>query len=137
MSNDLVRLQTANDFKVSSMLQKLIDEIENLFKSNSGNVRCLIFTEKREHCAVLAELIKKHTGREARYLTGVASAELKGLNENQQRDTLRDFKSGRVSILCSTSVGDEGLDIAECKLVIKYNYVTNAIAHGKKLKANS
>ncbi|KAI6183217.1 Restriction endonuclease and DNA RNA helicase domain containing protein [Aphelenchoides bicaudatus] len=56
-------------------------------------------------------------------------AHQKGLNENEQSNRLRDFRNGKIPILVCTSVADEGLDIAQCKLIIKYNYVTNTIAH--------
>ena len=113
---------------MSPMLRMLIVKIDRLFKTDP-NSRVLIFLEKRTHCETLATLVGQYTRRQTSYLTGNESAEKSGLKEKGQRDTLRDFKSGRISILCCTSVGDEGLDIPECKLVIKYNYVTNAIAH--------
>ncbi|EJW71598.1 hypothetical protein WUBG_17497, partial [Wuchereria bancrofti] len=58
-----------------------------------------------------------------------ASGEIGGQSVNQQRDTLARFTSGDIKILCVTSVAEEGIDIQKCNLVIKYDYVTNEIAH--------
>ena len=63
---------------------------------------------------------------------------LKGISERVQRQVLKDFKMGKYKILVSTSVAEEGLDIMECNIVIRYNYSTNEIGRiqtkGTKLK---
>jgi ERCC4-related helicase len=38
---------------------------------------------------------------------------------------LADFRDGRVKIMIATSVADEGIDIATCNLIVKYNIVGN------------
>lgn len=45
-----------------------------------------------------------------------------------QEDTIRSFRQGKLNLLISTSVAEEGLDIPDCNLVIRYGLLTNEIA---------
>ncbi|MEJ2295635.1 MAG: helicase-related protein [Candidatus Lokiarchaeota archaeon] len=49
----------------------------------------------------------------------------KGLSQKKQLEILEHFKSGQLNTLISTNVGEEGLDIAECDLVIFYDVVVS------------
>lgn len=51
-----------------------------------------------------------------------------GMTKNQQVDAMQYFRDGDHKIMVATSVAEEGLDIRQCNLVIRYNYVTNEIA---------
>lgn len=46
----------------------------------------------------------------------------------EQGDTIRSFRQGGINLLISTSVAEEGLDIPECNLVVRYGLLTNEIA---------
>ena len=48
--------------------------------------------------------------------------------QNEQSETIRNFREGAVNLLVSTSVAEEGLDIPECNLVVRYGLLTNEIA---------
>ena len=48
--------------------------------------------------------------------------------QNEQADTISNFRHGRLNLLISTSVAEEGLDIPECNLVVRYGLLTNEIA---------
>lgn len=48
--------------------------------------------------------------------------------QNEQTDTIRNFRQGTLNLLISTSVAEEGLDIPECNLVVRYGLLTNEIA---------
>ena len=51
----------------------------------------------------------------------------KGLRQKDQIDLVQRFKSGEVNVLVATSVAEEGLDIAECDIVIFYDIVPSEI----------
>ena len=51
----------------------------------------------------------------------------KGLSQKKQLEILEQFKQGTYNVLVSTNVGEEGLDIAECDLVIFYDVVASEI----------
>lgn len=48
--------------------------------------------------------------------------------QNEQKQTIRRFREGLLNLLISTSVAEEGLDIPECNLVVRYGLLTNEIA---------
>lgn len=48
--------------------------------------------------------------------------------QQEQKDTIRNFRQGTLNLLISTSVAEEGLDIPECNLVVRYGLLTNEIA---------
>lgn len=48
--------------------------------------------------------------------------------QNEQREVISKFRTGKINLLIATTVAEEGLDIKECNIIIRYGLVTNEIA---------
>lgn len=53
---------------------------------------------------------------------------MSGCLQAEQKDVLQRFRKGEINLLIATTVAEEGLDIAECNVVIRYCLVTNEVA---------
>jgi ERCC4-related helicase len=90
--------------------------------------RIMVFTNYRATAARLVEVLNKVDGVSAVRLVGQASNEKdKGLSQKKQTMVLDDFKSGAFNVLVATQIGEEGLDIVECDVVIFYDTVPSAV----------
>lgn len=95
--------------------------------SNNSNYRrgkALIFTSYRDSVEVITSRLIAE-GFKVGYLIGKTGEY--GLRQEEQVEVVERFRAGEYSILVATSVGEEGLDIAECNLVIFYDNVPSAI----------
>ncbi|NXQ61836.1 IFIH1 protein, partial [Anthoscopus minutus] len=96
--------------------------------------RGIIFTKTRLSAFALSQWIKdnpkfEEVGIRAHYLIGSGhKSEMKPMTQNEQREVIDKFRCGNINLLISTTVAEEGLDIKECNIVIRYGLVTNEIA---------
>lgn len=87
-------------------------------------------TRKSIHCLndwVLNNTALQEAGIKAAILTGAGNGSTY-MTQHEQSDTIRNFRLGKLNLLISTSVAEEGLDIPECNLVVRYGLLTNEIA---------
>lgn len=108
-------------------LQKIIKETY----SKNPKARTIIFTQYRN----TASLISKKLNQELRINTKIFVGQAKkvssgintGLSQKEQKSIINDFSTGKINILCATSIGEEGLDIPEVNKVIFYEPVPSEI----------
>lgn len=48
--------------------------------------------------------------------------------QRDQQDVIRQFRAGTLNLLVATSVAEEGLDIPQCNVVVRYGLLTNEIS---------
>lgn len=51
-----------------------------------------------------------------------------GSTKSKQRETIELFTKGDFKVIVATTIAEEGLDIEECNLVVKYDYAGNLIS---------
>ncbi|KAJ5945845.1 hypothetical protein N7454_002684 [Penicillium verhagenii] len=100
--------------------------------SQSKDKKCIIFTERRNTAKVLVQLCERLSITNIRpgSLVGVRNSDLTGTTTfRQQFLALVKFRKGDINCLFATSVAEEGLDIPDCNLVIRFNIYETLIQY--------
>ena len=127
-----LELTKNNDFIPENLIhpkyQVLVKVILDELKTNPAS-RILVFVKLRDSVKNIVKKLKMVKDVHAVRFVGQAtkSKDDKGLSQKQQIEILDHFKNGKYNVLVSTNVGEEGLDIAECDLVIFYDVVASEI----------
>ncbi|NHJ48468.1 MAG: DEAD/DEAH box helicase [Asgard group archaeon] len=109
--------------KIPAMLEIVTNTI-----TESPDSRVLVFTQYRDSARKLAELLNNVESINASRFVGQASkADDKGFSQKKQLEVMQQFRDGEFNCLVATSVGEEGLDVSECDLVVFYDCVPSAI----------
>jgi Fanconi anemia group M protein len=90
--------------------------------------RILVFCHYRDSVNNIVRYLKSYPEIRAHKFVGQRSNNTdKGLTQKEQINLLQDFKEGTYNTLIGTSVAEEGLDIAECDMVVFYDVVPSAV----------
>lgn len=100
----------------------ILKEIEK-----NSQARILVFVKLRDSVKNIVHKLKEHPTIFVARFVGQAtkSSSDKGLSQKKQIEILNKFKTGQLNTLISTNVGEEGIDIVECDLVIFYDVVVS------------
>ncbi|CAO2654740.1 Nn.00g114730.m01.CDS01 [Neocucurbitaria sp. VM-36] len=122
---------TLSDQDVSSKVQQLHYWL-NLYYERSDAARCIVFVQQRQ-TARLLKLIFGHIGGPHLHcdvLVGVNNRDgEQNVSLRNQILTLGKFRRGEVNCLFATSVAEEGLDIPQCNLVVRFDLYRTMIAY--------
>ncbi|MCK4859154.1 MAG: hypothetical protein KAS87_01195, partial [Candidatus Omnitrophica bacterium] len=129
-----IELKKNEDFSPERLVHPKFYVLEKLlvkeFENNPPS-RVLVFVKLRDSVKNITNKLKlngKNLIKPARFVgQSTKSKDDKGLSQKKQLEILEQFKQGTYNILVSTNVGEEGLDIAECDLVIFYDVVASEI----------
>ncbi len=112
---------------VHPKLEKLKEILYSQITENKDS-RILVFCHFRDSVNNIVGFFEDDNIIRAHKFIGQANkGSDKGLTQKEQIRLLKEFKEGIYNILVGTSVAEEGLDIAECDLVIFYDVVPSAI----------
>ncbi|XP_071323695.1 ATP-dependent RNA helicase DHX58 [Trachinotus anak] len=113
--------------KMGKLESVLLEQFSQGVKS-----RGILFSKTRRstYCLndwVLHNRTLQGAGIKAAILTGAGNGGTY-MTQHEQGETICSFRNGSLNLLISTSVAEEGLDIPECNLVVRYGLLTNEIA---------
>lgn len=90
--------------------------------------KVLVFTQYRDTCDMVMEYLSKVDGVRVSKLIGQSGRGTeKGLKQKEQLGVLQRFRDDEINVLVATSVGEEGLDVANTDLVVFYEPVPSEI----------
>ncbi|MBY9020860.1 MAG: DEAD/DEAH box helicase family protein, partial [Candidatus Lokiarchaeota archaeon] len=129
-----IELKKNEEFSPEKLIHPKYYLLESLltqeFKNNPKS-RVLVFVKLRDSVKNIAMKLNsnEHSVIKSTRFVGQStkSQDDKGLSQKQQLEILEQFKQGHYNVLVSTNVGEEGLDIAECDLVVFYDVVASEI----------
>lgn len=130
---------------MSSKVRKLIELLRGQFKQ--PRIRCIVFVQRRWTARLLADFFEEHPvveGLKVGSLMGANTADgysSSSTSFREQIKTIISFKRGDTNCIFATSVAEEGLDIPECNLIIRFDLCKTMIQYiqsrGRARQANS
>ncbi|KAG2025570.1 hypothetical protein GB937_002826 [Aspergillus fischeri] len=118
--------------ELSPKVQLLRMELSKHFSDTTGT-KCIVFTQKRYTAKILNELFTVLNIPHLRpgVLIGVRPGDIGGMNVTfrQQFLALVKFRTGEINCLFATSVAEEGLDIPDCNLVVRFDLYRTLIQY--------
>ncbi len=112
-------------------LAKLKEIVKQEIKANP-KAKIIVFSQYRDTVTRICRELNSILDINAKVFVGQAKKsrtgqEDSGLSQKEQQEILREFSTGEINILCSTSIGEEGLDLPETNAVIFYDNVPSVI----------
>ena len=118
--------------KIPKTFNPLLENAEELlyrhFSSKPGS-RGLFFVRDIVHTHYIVEWIKNSSKLKGIIRSSsICGNSRNGMSKEEQIRKIEGFRSGEFNILSTTSVLEEGLDVPECNMVIRFQIMSNEIA---------
>ena len=107
-------------------LLELKSIIEEKIKNNQKS-KTIVFSQYRDSVVKISKELNQLKNVDAKIFVGQMKKKDSGLSQKEQQKIIEEFSEGKFNVICSTSIGEEGLDIPEVNSVIFYEPVPSAI----------
>lgn len=115
----IVRTSRVEHPKISKVMGLVSQKI-----NTDPDGKVIVFTQYRDTCDMLIDKLSRIPNAHVAKLIGQSKG---GLKQKEQVQLLEDFRGGKYNTIVSTSVGEEGLDIASTDMVIFYEPIPSEI----------
>ncbi|XP_077921865.1 ATP-dependent RNA helicase DHX58 isoform X1 [Halichoerus grypus] len=129
--NELAHLATCS---LENPKLEMLEQILREQFGSSDSPRGIIFTQTRQSAHSLLLWLRQQPGLQtmdmrADLLIGAGnSSQNSHMTQRDQQEVIRKFRVGTLNLLVATSVAEEGLDIPQCNVVVRYGLLTNEIS---------
>jgi ERCC4-related helicase len=117
--------------KDNPLLESMKETLRDTFKEKQ-TFRAILFIRTKKHAHAVSDWVRQHHELQdtikPEVITGHARETGPGMTQVEQKDVMDRFRTGKTNLLIATSVAEEGLDVPECNLVIRFQHVSNEIA---------
>ncbi|KAK3688605.1 hypothetical protein B0T22DRAFT_459895 [Podospora appendiculata] len=122
---------------LSPKVIELVKILQEQYKDPGSNRRCIVFVKQRNTAMLLADLLRqpeiKIPGVEVGVLVGNGSNDsgfdYHKVGFREQVLNILKFKRGEINCIFATSVAEEGLDIPDCNVVIRFDLYNTLIQY--------
>jgi endoribonuclease Dicer len=116
---------------LSSKVLKLKEWLDEYF-GRTDEARCIVFVEQRQTARLLVLIFQELGGANLHPDVLVGNSSRSGemnITLKSQVLTVQKFRQGKLNCLFSTSVAEEGLDIPQCNLVVRFDLYRSMIGY--------
>eukprot|EP00927_Polykrikos_kofoidii_P043094 TRINITY_DN37155_c0_g2_i1.p1 TRINITY_DN37155_c0_g2~~TRINITY_DN37155_c0_g2_i1.p1 ORF type:complete len:939 (-),score=160.30 TRINITY_DN37155_c0_g2_i1:143-2959(-) len=111
--------------QLTGKAKALLTRLEELYHYYDSEMRCLVFVEQVVTVHPLSALINGRFERDiSRPVSGAGS-----MRECVRRENLARFRDGQTQILVATSSLEEGIDVPDCNIVVRFDRFNTVRAH--------
>ncbi|PTB64901.1 hypothetical protein BBK36DRAFT_1122797 [Trichoderma citrinoviride] len=120
--------------ELSSKVKLLHEVLEDAFCRRQTK-RCIVFVQARSTAFILADLFQQPgmliPGMMAGYMIGSQSSTSSAayMSYREQIVSLQKFRYGETNCLFATSVAEEGIDVPECDVIVRFDLYSSAIQY--------
>lgn len=115
---------------LSPKVLELYKQLTAIYEENP-NTRAIVFVEERLQALVLNDCFQRLNilGMRCGTLLGIAGGAHESTSVKHQEAMLQNFRDGIINLVFATSVADEGLDIPQCNLCIRFDLCKTTIQY--------
>ena len=115
---------------MSPRVQTLYQRLSAQF-ARDPETKAMVFVQRRSTAVLLCDGILRMGLPYIRpqYLTGGGQSGNERITGKRQEETMRHFRAGVANLLFTTSVGEEGIDVPQCNLIVRFDLYKTTIQY--------